>query len=317
MFHLEPYTPALSHVWDDTVRDSRNGTFLLHRAYMDYHAERFADRSLIVRNERDDIVALFPAADKRGTESNAIISHPGLTYGGLILPMNTNGPLVLDILSAIAEYWRNEGRHQLIYRCIPHIYHRVPAEDDIYALFRLGATFEECTLSCAWDTSSSPIRNENTRRNIARGRKNGITIAESSDWKNFHTMLTDNLAQRHNAAPVHSLNELELLSRRFPENIKLWTAIDVDGSLLAGSVVFLTETCAHTQYIASTPIGRDMRALAVLFDTLMAHYADKVRYFDFGTSNEDHGLILNDGLFRQKCGYGARAITYQAYSLKL
>ena len=289
---IEEYVPAMSGLWDSTVRQSRNGTFLLLRQYMDYHADRFADCSLIVRDSRGRVAALFAAADGAGTSPECIVAHPGLTYGGLILPFHTCGGDAVDILGAIAAHYRSQGRRSMIYKAIPHIYHRSPAEDDIYALFRLGAQVQEVNLSSA-------------------------CVAESMDFKAFHAMLTRNLAERHGATPVHSLAELELLAGRFPDNIRLFGAFSGEGAMQAGVLMYFTDTCAHAQYIASTPEGRDLRALPVLFDYLVRASMARFRYFDFGTSNEDHGRILNPGLIRQKCGFGARGIAYVSYRLDL
>ena len=44
---LEPYSPDRAGRWDGFVRASRNGTFLIERGFMDYHADRFADASLM------------------------------------------------------------------------------------------------------------------------------------------------------------------------------------------------------------------------------------------------------------------------------
>ncbi len=314
---IKPYSPALAAEWDAAVDSSRNGTFLLRRAYMDYHSDRFADCSLVVRDDRGNIAALFAAADAAGAEPDVIVAHPGLTYGGLVLPYATYGDGVLDILGAIADYWRERGRRKLVYRAIPHIYHRFPAEDDIYALFRLGARLSECSLSSAYEAPGLMPRNQNTRRNIAKGIRNGITAAPSDDFESFHAMLTRTLAERHNATPVHSSAELCMLAGRFPDNIRLWTACSEDGVPLAGTVLFLAGPCAHAQYIASTDVGREMRAPAVLFDTVMEYCRTRFRYFDFGTSCEDHGRWLNPGLIRQKCGFGARGIAYCTYELPL
>ncbi len=316
---IEEYVPAMSGLWDSTVRQSRNGTFLLLRQYMDYHVDRFADRSMIVRDSRGRVAALFAAADGAGTGTSpeCIVAHPGLTYGGLILPVHTCGGDAVDILGAIAAHYRSQGRRSMIYKAIPHIYHRSPAEDDIYALFRLGARIEEVNLSSACVAENEPEQNLNTRRNVVRGHKNGIYVAESTDFTAFHAMLTRNLAERHGATPVHSLPELQLLAGRFPDNIRLFGAFSGDGTMQAGVLMYFTDTCAHAQYIASTPEGRDLRALPVLFDYLVRASLARFRYFDFGTSNEDHGRILNPGLIRQKCGFGARGIAYVSYRLGL
>ena len=54
------YTPQQSEAWDQFVRESKNGTFLLERAFMDYHADRFTDCSLMVYEDHL-LIGLFPA----------------------------------------------------------------------------------------------------------------------------------------------------------------------------------------------------------------------------------------------------------------
>ena len=48
------YDAAQRVLWDDFVENARNATFLFKRDYMDYHADRFADHSLIVRKGGHD-----------------------------------------------------------------------------------------------------------------------------------------------------------------------------------------------------------------------------------------------------------------------
>ena len=40
-WHIVRYSAEEKEHWDRFVRHSKNGTFLLQRDYMDYHAERF------------------------------------------------------------------------------------------------------------------------------------------------------------------------------------------------------------------------------------------------------------------------------------
>jgi hypothetical protein len=77
---VERYTPALQTLWDDFVRSSKNGTFLLERGYMDYHADRFADHSLLVRDDEGTLLAVLPT----NADGPRLASHGGLTYGGFI-----------------------------------------------------------------------------------------------------------------------------------------------------------------------------------------------------------------------------------------
>jgi hypothetical protein len=74
-YTIQRYTPALRDTWDAFISASRNGTFLLQRGFMDYHADRFTDHSLLFfRDEK--LIALLPAEEREGT----LTSHGGLTY---------------------------------------------------------------------------------------------------------------------------------------------------------------------------------------------------------------------------------------------
>ena len=72
------YTNNQAEEWDAFVQRSKNGTFLLERRFMDYHADRFKDCSLMLYND-EELVGLFPA--NWDEESQMVCSHQGLTYG--------------------------------------------------------------------------------------------------------------------------------------------------------------------------------------------------------------------------------------------
>ena len=110
---------------------------------------------------------------------------------------------------------------------------------------------------------------------------------------------------------------MRLLQGRFPENISLHTAT-LDGELLAGVVMYLSQPVAHCQYIGASPAGKESKALTLLFEHLIAKYQQEgYRYFDFGISNENHGLYLNEGLVRQKSRLGGRGIVYNTFQIDL
>ena len=89
------------------------------------------------------------------------------------------------------------------------------------------------------------------------------------------------------------------------------------GEPVAGIVVYETDTVAHFQYIAASDEGCSIGAL----DLLIAHLIEKVytnkQYIDFGTSTEQGGTYLNEGLIRQKEGFGGRAVVYDTYELSI
>jgi hypothetical protein len=41
MIEVRRYEPSYQVIWDAFIQRSKNGTFLLRRAFMDYHSDRF------------------------------------------------------------------------------------------------------------------------------------------------------------------------------------------------------------------------------------------------------------------------------------
>lgn len=307
---IERYRPELAAEWNAFVAGSRNGTFLLDRGYMDYHADRFDDHSLMLRDGDSRLLALLPA-NRRGEE---LLSHGGLTYGGLVLGSRAGASDVLQIFDLLRGYLRENGLGRLHYKTIPWIYHRQPAEDDRYALFRAGAKLTRRDVLSVVPRVERLRFQERRARGVKSARKAGVEITETSDFASFWQVLSDNLQSRHAVTPVHTLQEITLLRARFPESIRLFTARQSD-DVVAGAVIYETPRVAHVQYISANDAGRQCNALDLLFDTLLNNtYADKA-YIDFGISNEESGAVLNAGLVAQKEGFGARSVVHDYYEL--
>ena len=319
MFEIEKYSPEMRREWDAFVNEARNATFLFMRGYMDYHSDRFDDCSWIVR-KNGSIVALLPA---NISEDGVLHSHQGLTYGGWILPhKHINGEDLLAIFQTGTDVWRSLGIKALDYKPLPYIYSARPSQEDIYALFRLGAELKECNLSSAIDLvslrSGNPesIYNKLRRRALAKTSKLQFTIRETTDATTVMEMTERCLHDRHDAHPVHTIEEMQMLRNRFPENIHFWV-VEYEGEAQASVCIYDTDEVAHTQYISTTPSGREMDLLTPLFDHLIRKVYTNRRYFDLGTSNGNHGIILNSGLLRQKASFGATGVAYPRYLLTL
>ena len=304
-------------VWDAFVRESRCATFLFMRDYMDYHADRFTDCSWMAY-KGNRLMALLPAnitTTKSGTST--LHSHQGLTYGGWLLPQaHLDGADLIELWQRALEVWKERGVSALDYKPLPGIYCAQPSEEDRYALFRLGARLTECNLSEAVNLQAPWRFNTLQRRHLAKASKLDYDFIElgPSEVGAYMTMLSDCLAERHGASPVHSAAELTMLMDRFPENIRIF-AVGHEGALHAGVCVYDTGRVAHAQYIATTPRGRELNLLTPLFHRLMTDtYAERA-YFDFGISNEDSGRYLNEGLLRQKFSYGATGVAYTRWLL--
>ena len=307
-----PYTPQYKEIWNELVRISPTGTFLHDRDYMDYHSDRFDDFSLMVF-EKDKAIACLPC----NRVDSTVVSHGGLTYGGwLVDSKHVNTTKMLNIWEASLAYMRSQGCDLLRYKAVPSIYHKYPMEDDLYSIFRFGGNIDY-TLVSSVIKLDSPIKfDTNAMRSVKYARDNGIEVRETNDFVAFWTILADVLKERYDTRPVHTCDEIELLKSRFPDNIHLYGAFK-DNRLIAGVVVYNTDTVSKAQYIASSKEGRETKALPLVFAHIINRASHKFQYFDFGTSNENDGRFLNEGLIRQKSGMGGRGIVYTTYKIPI
>jgi len=307
-----PYTSENEKEWDTFVREAKNGHFFFQRGYMEYHADRFEDASLLVRDERQKLLAILPA-NRRG---DILYTHQGLTFGGFLVDDKMKTETMLQLFDALSTYCKAAGIARVVYKCIPHIYHVKPAEEDLYALFRHDAPLIRRDVSSTIDLSE-PVRYSKGRKwTINKAKKEGFEIVESTDYTTFWNLLTDVLAANHDAAPVHTEAEMRLLAGRFPGNIRLFM-IGKEGTMLAGALMFVNPTLVHTQYLANSEAGRELGALDLLIDHLIREVFARKRYFDFGISNEEAGRCLNTGLIAQKEGFGARPVVHDFYELEM
>ncbi|MBO7317251.1 MAG: GNAT family N-acetyltransferase, partial [Bacteroidales bacterium] len=245
-----------------------------------------------------------------------ITSHGGLTYGGFITTAELSSAQLLDIFEHTVQYLKEHNIAYWNYKPVPHIYHTYPHDCEQYALYRMRAERVACNLSSTIELSAPLRYAELRRRGIKRAMKCGVTIHKSSDFAPFWTILEENLRQRHNVLPVHSLDEITLLHNRFPGHIELHTAM-LNNQVVAGCVVYKTSQVAHAQYISASPEGKECGALDMLFAHLIEQQYNTCRYFDFGISTEDGGEYLNSGLLSQKEGFGARGTVYETYRIRL
>lgn len=315
-----PYSAELKDTWNDFVRSSKCGTFILEREYMDYHSDRFRDCSILIYDDRGKLKAVMPA--NWAEEERCVWSHQGLTYGGVLVDTSASQSDVLAIFEAMKDYYRDVLKATgIVYKPIPYIYSNVPSDEDLYALFRSDATLQS-RLCATVLNMSCPLRMQTLRRRkatLARNSHLTVSLMQKEDWpllQQFWDVLTLVLQERHHARPVHTFEEMQLLMTRFPDQIKLYVARHGQ-KVVAGTVVYETKHVVRVQYIASDGDGRQLGALDLLFEHLLKEVYRDVGYFDFGTSNEEGGRVLNEGLNFQKEGFGGRTVCYDTYRISL
>src|SRR4030042_112049 len=131
MIKILPYSPESQSIWNNFLPHCKNSTFLFSRNYMDYHKDRFNDSSLMVYNE-SDLVALFPANKK---DEETVVSHDGLTYGGLLIRNDEYSENTIRYFAALLKHCSEACIRKLIIKQIPDYYCTVQNDEIEYALF--------------------------------------------------------------------------------------------------------------------------------------------------------------------------------------
>lgn len=311
MIDIIQYSSDKKEEWNAFIKNSKNGIFMFDRNYMDYHSDRFVDNSLMFF-DNDNLIAVLPMNIK----DKVLYSHQGLTYGGFITDEKMKQHKMLECFDVLKQYMQINNIEKLIYKIIPHIYHKTSAEEDLYALFKNDAKLLKLEPSTTIYLKNPCKMPKGRKAQISRAKREGVVIQESKDFKTFIDLENKILTEYHGTKAIHTAEELELLHSCFPQQIKLYTA-SLNNEMIAGTLIFEYENVVHTQYMASNKISREIGGLDLLIKTLIDKYQNTKMYFDFGISTENNGQILNEGLISQKEGFGGRTVVYQLWEIKI
>jgi hypothetical protein len=303
------YKAEYKQQWDNFVSEAKNSVFLFYRDYMEYHSSRFIDHSMLFF-KGDRLVAVMPA----NLESHTLHSHAGLTFGGIISGFDMTQELMLEVFDGLVRHCREQGIQQVIYKTIPYIYHAVPAEEDLYALFKNNAHLIGRSVSSTVPLPEKIPFDSKRKESLRKARKNGLVVRQSYDLKAFMSLAEYVLMEKHGARPVHTVAELEPLMQRFPQNIKLFVSYR-NSEMVAGIIIYESPNVAHGQYAANSDIGRKIGAQDIIEDYLINEYYRNKKFYDFGISTTKMGRELNQGLLDRKEGFGAAAINYDIYEV--
>jgi len=309
-YNVVTYTDHDKMLWDNFLQASKNATFLFQRNFMDYHKDRFNDFSLLIyKNEK--LIAVLPA----NKVNEIVYSHQGLTYGGLVFGKKLKFREVLHIFKILLKYLNEEGVAQLELKLLPSFYTKFPNDELMYLMFLTKAELiRRDALSVLNLTNKLKFSKDRIEGN-KRGIKNNLSVKEVDSFEEFwNTILNANLQNKHQAKPVHTLEEMSLLKKKFPKNIRQFNVYKND-DIVAGTTIFETESVAHSQYISGNSDKNTLGSLDFLHTYLLEKVFMDKEYFDFGISNENSGKNVNEGLQYWKEGFGARTITQDFYSV--
>lgn len=312
MFDIRRYTAADHDLWNRYVAKSRNATFLFYREYMDYHSHRFHDHSLLFFMGHR-LYAILPAHE----QDTVFCSHLGLTYGGLLMDDEVTTAHVMTLFEDLNCYLRQQGFHKVLYRAIPWVYHRLPSEEDLYAMFwKCKARLLQRMSGTVIFMQEHPQWRKDHRRRLRQSQAQEVRVVRNGSLAEFWPLLNDNLQQKFQTRSVHTLEEIELLHAHFPNDIIQYNAY-VGEELVGGITFYVMGHVLHGQYSGTNHRGKQSGAMEAIYHQVIHQDYAHMRYLDFGTSNEQGGLILNEGLIDHKEGYGGHTICYDTYEWDL
>jgi hypothetical protein len=307
-YRVEKYTKENRLAWDTFISEAKNATFLFARDFMEYHSDRFTDYSLLVYKD-DLLYAVIPA----NIVGDKLYSHKGLTYGSLVLSKSAKLLYTFEAFKALLAFLNAKAISTLELRNIPTFYNTMPSDELSYFLFKANATLIKRDALMVIDTSNKIKFQKNRREGINKAKRNGLTIAVDDNFEGFwNEILIPNLQKKHGVAPVHSLEEIQMLAAKFPDHIKQ-VNVYKDNVIVAGTTLFLTKTTIHPQYVSGNSDKNAFGSLDLAYDYIINHFDSSKRYFDFNISSEENGTALNSGLIFWKESCGARTYVADNY----
>lgn len=297
--------------WNAFIDEAKNATFLFHRDFMEYHADRFSDFSMLVFEDQK-LLSVIPANRAGAT----VFSHQGLSYGGFVFDKKIRLQQVLNIFSAVLSFLDQQQITHFQLKLLPFFYAGYLSDEIKYALFLTEAKLIRRDTLSVIDISKPLEHSYSKKTKIKLGKASGFKIVEESDFSEFwEQVLIPNLQERHGVSPVHAVDEITLLKQRFPQNIRQFNVYQNE-ILVAGTTIFETETVAHAQYISGHSEQNKLGSIDFLYDFLLQNVYKTKQYFDFGTSNENAGRNLNAGLLYWKESFGSKIAVQDFYEVE-
>ena len=302
-------------LWDKYIQESNNGTIFHLRKFLSYHKKRnFEDCSLIFY-DKENIQAVFSGAiiDK------CLYSHPGASFGGFVYN-NISFESSIKMVDLLIQYAKNKNLNEIIIIPPPFIYYKLYNEAMEYCLYYKGFNIEEYYISSFVDLRNNITSQiHNRKKRYIKKMENKITIKESNDLDIFYPILLDNKA-KHKTKPTHTLEELKILTNKFPNEIKLFLSY-YKNEVIGGTLNFITNknTCILFYNMINYEYKDLQSASFQIYESL--NWAKKIglHYLDIGVSQlyKNNQIIPHDSLINFKEQFGAKAMIRKVMKLKL
>ena len=306
---VERYDGSQEEEWDNFVNTiSVNGTIFHTRQFLKYHPpDRFLDTSILVR-DGSSLVCVVPVCK---TE-DGYFSHKGSSYGGpvihpeyyLVNPLN-------ELLLVIEKHF--DGK--LGMRLAPSIFGQRSNDPLVYMLGMRHRVIRELA-------AYRPLREEEDfvegipRRRMRRAVRSLLrrgfvteTAVETEQYEAFYSIL-ENVLERHEAVPTHSLDEFLDLRGRLGSKQLLLVGHEPGHSMVAGLwMIKASHHAWHVFYSGKDYQNGDDGVLPCVFaEAMRLAKSAGASFLNLGISTEQAGERMNLKLFHFKEGMGCHTI---------
>lgn len=307
--------------------DYTNGEFINTIEYLEYHPEdRFLDRSIvIIDSDSGSIKSVMMAASTKDNK-NAIISHPGTTFSGIIINRKTKVSEIEVLIDMIEAYYGKEY-NEIVLKLVPTCYCSQPNDEIGYTLMRKNYRYGYTALANIIDltrlkdeSTIFEMYNSKRRNQVKKPIKNNKFEFERLDsvdeiiWKNMN----QNLQEKFNSRTTHTYIEIAELQTMFSKNIVPYVTNTEDGIYGAFALVYKFKNVFHTQYLdMNYSISSEYPNLYLIHRLINIAVSEGYRYFSFGASTESGGEYLNETLYNYKNGYGGGSILLPKFTKEI
>ena len=317
MITIEKYNSEALQEWDQFISNSNNGTIFQKQQFINYHITRqFVDHSLVIK-KNNNIVAVLPAA----ICDNILYSHPGSSYGGLVLSASVDFQTIQDIICTIDEYCYSQKFKSLFLINSPSVYQKKIDQSLNYLLNWNNYKSKEVYISHVVDLGNAStllgLLKKRKRRYINNNTElNSLSFDESNNFDAFYEILLAS-KKKYQTKPTHSLEELYKLQTLFPEEIKL-IETRKEGEIIGGSLLFFANTDVSLVFYNTIldQYRKSQIAMLQLYKCMEVSQKNGYKMVDFGVSHtpeQEDPMAPKFSLIRFKEQFDARGVLRIAY----
>lgn len=286
-----PYADEFQEEWDKFISESsENGTIFHLQKFLSYHPKnKFNDSSIIIKDQTNTIISVFMSA----IVNNTILSHPGSTYGGIIIKKYLKLQEIEKLCKAIFIYYLKKFPNYEFKIILSENFFLTNDKIEFFLnTFGLKLSSKEIsTVVNVRDYFNYKGMRKSTRQYISSRRFDKLDIEykianNELEIKNAYTLVENNLKNKYNKDATHTYEELILLKTLFKEKITFFIA-KRNNEVLTTYITFeLNNDVLHIFYIATSNDIENITSIGMV-NFILEYSKNKYTYVNFGISSRE------------------------------